>query len=173
MAQYFHREQSHFRLHRSSLFLGLLWAFGFAAGVIVHCTVGPLFSLWMPGIFRNPVSIVGLLCVTCFPYLFSAFAVYIGLRWLLYPVCFFKAVMFSVVSAGIWSQFGSAGWLAWLLIMFSDVLSLPFLFGYCFRHISGFRVFSTSEVLFTVSFLVLIGSVDYSCISPFLANLSF
>ena len=173
MAQYFHREQSNFRQLYSSTFLGLAWAFGFAAGLIVHCTVGPVFSLWMPGIMRSPVSIVGLLCVTCFPFLFSAFAVYIGMRWLLYPVCFGKALLFSAVSAGIWVQFGSAGWLAWLLIMFSDVVSLPLLFGYCSRHISGFRLFSASEVLFTVSCLILIGSVDYGCISPFLAKLSF
>ena len=173
MAQYFHREQPNLRKHRSSSFLGLVWAFGFAAGVIVHCILGPVFSPWMRGIFTKPVSIVSLLSVTCFPYLFSAFAVYIGHRWLLYPICFGRAAVFSLISSGVWAEFGSAGWLAWLLIMFSDLFSLPLLYRYSIRNISGFRSFSMSEFLFIGSCFIFIGSFEYCCISPFLAMLSF
>ena len=173
MVQYFHRERIIFRQRHFSLFLGLAWASGFAAGMILHCVIGSLFFPWMRGILFGPVSIVGLFCAACFPFLFSAFAVYMGLRWLLYPVCFGKAFVFSLISSAIWMHFGSSGWLAWLLIMFSDVISLPLLYRYWLRHISGFREFSVAEVLLSVSCFLVIGSVDYCCISPFLAILSF
>ena len=173
MVQYFHREQINRRQRRFPLLLGLVWASGFATGGFIHCVFGSVFFPWMRGIIFLPVSIVGLFCAACFPFLFSVFAVYLGLRWLLYPVCFGKALIFSLISSALWVHFGTAGWLAWLLIMFNDVISLPLLYRYWLRYISGLRPFSIVDVLLTVSCLLIIGSVDYYCISPFLATLSF
>lgn len=173
MVQYFHRIQPSFRQHISVWFLSLVWVSGLAAGAVVYFVVGPVFFHWMREILYGSVSIVGLFCVTCFPFLFSAFAVYIGLRWLIYPICFWKTMLVSMVSLALWVQFGSTGWLAWLLIMFSDVISLPFLYRYCLRNVSGNRSFSCPEFFATISILIFIGSVDYCCISPFLAMLSF
>ena len=173
MAQHFHRGQSAPRHHYSVFVLSFVWLCGLAVGVIVHCIAGSVFASLMRGILSESVSIFGLICVIVLPFLFSAFAVYIGLRWLLYPICFGKTMLVSLIASSVWVQFGSAGWLAWLLTMFSDMISLPLFYRYCLRHVSGFRSFSFSELVVTFSACIFIGSVDYCYISPFLAMLSF
>ena len=144
MAQHFHSGQSVPLYHRSGIFLSLVWLCGLAMGLIFHCIIGSVFASLMSGILSESVSIVGLVCVIILPFLLSAFAVYIDLRWLLYPICFGKTMLVSLIASSVWVQFGSAGWLAWLLTMFSDMISLPLLYRYCMRHVSGFSSFSSS-----------------------------
>lgn len=169
MAQLFHRE---IRNHHGQFFT-FIWFLGIVAGYVLHGIAGFTFQPWMRGIFSSSVSIVGLLRIAFLPFLFSAFAVFICLPGLLYPICFVKSLVFSAVSFGLWNSFGSAGWLVWLLLMFTDVMSLPVLYWYSRRYVSGLRSFSGAEFLMTSAVLALIGSIDYCYISPFLALLSF
>lgn len=162
-----------FRGHgiRYCAFLSLFWICGLISGVLTILLAGhPLFAL-MRGTDFFSVSIVGLLGSTSLPFLFSVFAVYIHKHWLLFPICFLKGLFFSFVSLLIWGSFDSAGWLVWRLLMFSDWASLPVLFLYWLRHISGKRSCSGYEVMLIASVYVLIASVDYCYISPFCAML--
>lgn len=171
MARLFHGDLLYFRQSCRSTILALFWISGLIAGAAAYFFAGHFLSSLMHGILSGSVSIVSLLCVTVLPFLFSAFAVYICEPRLLYPICFGKAFLFSVVSMAVWISFGSAGWLVRWLLMFSDLVSLPLLYLFWLRHISGQRSFSGLEILLVASACMLIGSVDYCCISPFVAML--
>lgn len=171
MARIFHHGLPDFWRKGSTTFLALSFLLGLVFGVAVFSAAGDSFLSLMRGILSGSVSIVGLLCVTFLPFLFSAFAVSISEPWLLLPVSFGKAFLFSLVSLGLLQGFGSAGWLVRWLLMFSDLVSLPLLYGFWQRHISGERRYCFAECFALLSFFFLIGSVDYCCISPFLADL--
>lgn len=154
-----------------SVALALFWICGILCGASLFLMAGSSNASLMRGLVSGSVSIVGLLGVTVLPFLISAYAVSISEPKLLFPVCFGKAFCFSYVSAGILWSFGSAGWLIRWLLMFSEFLTLPVLYGYWQRHISGKHPFSGMETGCILALLILIGSVDYRCISPFLAML--
>lgn len=152
----------------------VLLAFGFMLGLFAGCLI--FFSAesesasWMRAAADSRVSIVGLLSVILLPFLFSAFAVFIGQPWLLLPMAFCKAVSFSMVSLGLMVSFGSAGWLMRILLMFPDLLTLPLLFFFWLRCASGegLKVWSCLGCLMVA---LAIGSMDFYIISPFLAGL--
>lgn len=173
MARFFHQDLPLWWRKGSAVFLALFWTVGLLFGVSFFFFAGKIFSSLMLGVLYGSVSIVGLLCVTVLPFLFSAFAVYLSEPWLLLLVSFWKAFQFSFVSLSILSCFGSAGWLFRWLLMFSDLISLPVLFWYWSRYISGEQGFSCTESLLILSVCILIGSFDYGYVSPFLAELIY
>lgn len=153
--------------------------FVLAVSVFLGHFLGVCFSLCASSSFlsmmrmavSSPVSIVSLLSAILLPFLISAVAVYLDRPVLLLPVAFVKAFCFSWVGLGVLSYFGSAGWLIWFLLMFSDCCSLPVLYWYWRRHIRENSSFDWSVSILVLSILVLIGAFDYCFISPFLANI--
>ena len=95
----------------------------------------------MPLVLSSQLSIVGLCACALLPYLFSVFAVYLSLPWMLIPICFAKACSFAYISCGVYQVFGSGSWLVHWLLLFVDTMSIPVLYLYWLRHISGFRSF--------------------------------
>ena len=68
---------------------------GYSFGSIVSCFASPiLFQLMRTGAM-NGVSIVSVLPILLFPFLVSALAVFLRLKWLLLLVAFLKAFIFS------------------------------------------------------------------------------
>ena len=171
MIRVFHSDFYHRYGWSSTRFLALCFTAGLLSGASVFYVAGPPLLPLMRGILKDSMSIIGLLSVTFLPFLVSAFAVYICEPWLLYCVCFTKGLVFSFCSAAIMMAFGSAGWLFRWLLMFSELISLPFLYWFWQRHISSERGFSIAEFLSILCWLTLIGSVDYCCVTPFLAVL--
>ena len=171
MAYDFNYESIRFRRKLSVIFLALFWILGIALGIVYAAVCRSHVASLMRGFLSGTVSIVGLLCVSVIPFLFSAFAVLISKPRILFLVAFGKGFFFSFVSCGFLFSLGSAGWLFRLLLMFSDLVSMPVLFWYWQRHISGEACFSAVQSLFVASLLILIGSIDFCCVSPFLALL--
>ena len=149
----------------------IVWSAGLFFGTSIFRFSGSVSSSVMHGLLEDSVSIVSLFSVSFLPFLFSAFAVSIGLPWLLFPICFAKALCFSYVSAAIMTGFHCAGWLVRLLFMFNDLLSVPMLFLYGLRNIVHTGRIHLWELLMVFSALLLIGSIDYCFVSPFLAML--
>ena len=154
-----------------SVLLAMFWICGILFGASVFLFAGHHLFPLMRGIVSGSVSIVSLLCVTTLPFLFSACSVYVSKPALIFPVCFLKAVGFSYISAGILISYGSSGWLIRWLSMFSNFISLPLLFFFWQRHIGREHNISFLEVFVVLSVLIFIVSIDYCCISPFLAML--
>lgn len=160
-AKSFHRKDA-------SLVLAFFWLSGICFGGIIFLSADSHSLLWMRSVSATSVSIVNLLGVTLAPILVSIAAEYLRVLYLLYPVCFFKALQFSFVSCGLLCSFGSAGWLIRLLLLFHDVFSVPMLYFYWLRCLhKGGHDFSAGLAVFLLSAVFLIFSVDICYILPF------
>lgn len=137
---------------------------GFVAGV---CLFRGLFSVsWMRSFLSDSVSIVNLILFTFLPFLITAYAVFLKMPGLIFPIAFIKGFLFSVSALHITLYFVEIGCLARYILLFSDVMSLPLLFFFWRRHISGIHTCSGVEILFYFSLVSLICSIDYCLISP-------
>lgn len=156
-----------------TLFLAFSWLGGIFFGVWISCFAGgPLLSL-MRNAFVCDVSIFGLLLTATLPFLLSALAVLIsGPEWLL-PVSFVCGFLYGHVCLTAIRAFGLAGWLIRPILCFSISTAAPLTYLFWLRIIHQEQRFSKLEALSFLSFAVLIGSLDYSLISPFLADLLF
>lgn len=152
-------------------YLACFWLSGFLCGILVYLYAGRTLVSMMRSTLRVSVSIVGMLCVTTLPFLLSAFAVFLSKPALLLPICFGKAFLLAFVSIGMLQAFGSAGWLLRWILLFSDFVYVPLLYCFWLRHISGVRPLDSWETALMCSLGLLIGSVNFSVISPFLAGL--
>ena len=141
----------------------------FLGGVCSGLAEPVLFQL-MRTAAESRVSIVRLLPVILLPVIVSAFAVYIGLYWLLIPIAFSKAFLFSFLCSGILVLYPGSGPLFAILFLFVDVLSLPVLCWCWFRCIrsreAGLRALGPAVLL-----ILGIGILNDQVISPFLASL--
>ena len=171
MAQHFHRNKPAWWRKYSFLFLAFCWIAGLLSGASVYLAAGDSLNSLMRSAVMRPVSIVSLLCVTMFPFLISAFAVYISEPWLLLIVSFGDAFVLSFVSLGVVQCSGSAGWLVRWLLVFSASLASPLMYLYWLRHLTGRRRFDGLEAACVLCLCALIGSVDFRLVSPLLARL--
>ena len=171
MAFRFNYEISVLLRKASVILLALFWTVGIALGIWSAYTCGSNHIFLMRSVPFGTVSIVSLMCVSVFPFLLSAFTVFLSHSKALLAIALVKGFFFSYISACLLFGFGSGDWLMRLLLMFSNICCLPILFWYWMRHISGDVSFSPWLTLFVASMLFLIGSIDFCCVSPFLAML--
>ena len=142
--------------------------------------LGLFFGLWAvrytafdPSVLRasflnyTPISIIS---VALLPVLISVLAVFTEQSWLVLVVGFLKAFGFSYVSYLVTSGYGAAGWLIQFLVMFSDCLSLPFLWWFWCVLLKSERL--CGSLLFPAAIAATaIGILDFRVISPFLSTL--
>lgn len=153
------------------VYLGAVWTLGLLWGV--YCGFRWDMSLipLMHGCLYGSVSIVCVFCLICLPFMISLLASFWNARVLIYLIAFGKAFLFSFVSLGIFFSFGAAGWLAQLLLMFSEICSLPVLYWFWLDCLERGHGLSALEIFSLLSLLFLIASLDSSCVMPFLASL--
>lgn len=154
----------------STVLLAACWAGGFLSGGLFCVFCDHSFFSLMHRLPYCSVSIVGQILFPSLPFLFSAFAVFIAKPRLLLLIGFLKAFVFSLVSMSFVLSFGSSGWLLRLLLLFTDLCSMPLLFGYQRKCLHASAV-SGVELLAALSLLILIGSVDCGYVLPFLADM--
>ncbi len=155
----------------SAVVLAAVWIIGLGAGVLSAANASESYFLMMRRAALCPVSIVGCFAVACLPFLFAAFAVYISRPRLLYILCFGKAFLLASCFAAIAVSFGTAGWLARLLLQFSNVLLAPVLCWFCIRHIGGQADTLGKDLLICGAAALACGGLDYLLIAPFLARI--
>lgn len=151
-------------------FLAFFWLCGLCSGIMAFALADISFFPLMRSFSDCAVSIAGLLWATL-PFLISAAAVFLVAPWLVYPVCFAKAFLLSFLTCGIYSIFGSAGWLICMLILFGDLVTVPLLYGYWLYALSEKGLFRKTSVAFALSALLLVYSLEHRFISPFAAHL--
>ena len=148
--------------------LALSWFLGLSFGGWVFRTAGSDLPSLMLLACEGPLSIVGLLSSALLALLFSALAVYFSLPGLVLVPAFVKAFLISWFFCGIYSAFGSGGWLVCLLLMFTDLCSGVLLFAYSCRFISGDRRFFPEISCLCALAGCVIAAVDYSFVAPLL-----
>ena len=171
MVYFLHDKPLRFSRKGCNVFLAFCWFAGLICGILIYLSADETIAPLMLSAVSGSVSIVILLCVTAFPFLFSAIAVFLSLPWLLFLLSFAKAVCFSFVSIAVCEAWHCAGWLIRYLLLFSDCLTVPILYFLWLRYVSGKRRCSCAEMFAFFSAAVLIGSIDYCIITPFLARM--
>lgn len=149
--------------------LASAWVAGLILGAVFSLFAGD--TAWMRGVPFGSVSIVGVLASAVLPLFFSAFAVYVSAPYLLLPVVFCKAFLFSWCGVGIASVFGDAGWLICGLLLFTDISMLPVLWLFWLRCCRFAADRPMYDLIVPVAAALLVGSMNYSVISPFLAGI--
>ncbi len=154
-----------------AVILSLAFLAGLISGAYLSLFADPsVFSLMRMAASCH-VSIVGILAALLLPVAFSAFAIYTSCVQLLFFVAFIKAFTVSFLSTGFLLALGDSGWLLRMLLMFSDLASLPLLCWLWLHACSNGRT-SNLRCAAVVLFVACgIGYMDYYCVSPFLANL--
>ena len=117
------------------------------------------------------VSIVRLLSVTALPFLISALAVMLSCQWLVFVTAFAEGFAAFFTATGIICAFGGAGWLLWLFLCFTEVVSLPVLYWYFMCCLNKQEGLWQLQSLLAGALLFLAGSIDFCLIAPFLADL--
>ena len=151
-------------LHR--WFLALFWIAGLISGAILAMFLGDSYFPLMRIAASRSVSIVTLLLITCLPFLFSVLAVYISRPVLMPVIAFCKAAVFALVSAALCRSYGGAGWMVRSMVMFADIGTLPFLYGFWQRHMGGSSKLSLKDMNYVVAALLFCG-LDAYWIAPF------
>ena len=150
--------------------LACAWFIGLISGVLFSMSASGAFVSTLRTAPSSCVSFFGLLSAILLPLLSSAAAVYFSTPVLLFPTVFMKAFLVAWLGLGILAAFGSAGWLIRMLLMFSEILSLPLLWWYWQRILSGQRDRGLCTLI-ALLFALGIGCADYYLIAPFLVDL--
>lgn len=144
-------------------------------------SLGLIFGLWVIGYapvdlsyaedFFHRYTPVSMISISLFPVLVSFLVVFAERSWMLLVISFLKAFGFVYTSCLLTRGFGSAGWLIRLLVMFSDCISLPFLWWFWCQLLKGRQKISIPVVFSVFAAATAIGILDIQVISPFLSTL--
>ena len=145
--------------------LAYSWILGLISGLwVVHYADLSLPEIENSFRYYTPVSIFS---IALLPVLISALVVFAEQFWLLLPISFLKAFSFAYVSALVIGSYGPASWLVQLLLVFSDCISLPFLWLFWCRMLKSTHRITFSMVLPITLVAFSIGVLDFKVISPF------
>ena len=147
--------------------LAVCWFSGLLCGIFYFSVCdNSVISLMHRMVFCS-ASIVGLLSASFIPFLLTSFFVATSRIWAVFLVSFVKAFLFSFVSIGCLTTFGSGGWLLRYFLLFCDCAVLPAFFWYCMRYITA--PVRTRWIAATIAFagvIALITVLDYRIIAP-------
>lgn len=170
MGTSFHRFLTFFYRNFSVSVLAIVCLASLVLGTFLGIVSNDSYFLLMRMAASCRVSIVGLISTSFLPFLFSAFAVYIGKQKLIYLVVFLRMLLFAWGAVGTAVAFQTAGWLVHFLLQFTDILLLPVLCWFSLRQLTEAGVLRKDLSLCTATFL-LVGSLDFCVVSPFLVML--
>lgn len=159
------------RSSRRRILIAILWILGLFLGMFCAVYAGDSLSSLMLGLPELPMSIVGLLCGMLMPFLLIAFALAFQLPWLLYMISFGKSFAFGFCAAGLQIAFGSAGWLARCVWMFTDLCATPLILFCTLQAISSVQNMDFFKLWLIPALILLILWVDHSFILPFGARI--
>ena len=151
--------------------LSVGWIFGLLSGWYAAIKMQPSLvssAVELVGYFRMPFFKV---LSVCLPFLFSAIAVYCSVPGLILLISVLKAIFFAFCCCYLEYFFGSCSWLLRLLLLFSDICSIPVVFFYWLRHFEGNIHFSLQEHLWLSVFLMIVLGIDYFIVTPYAVEL--
>ncbi len=144
---------------------------GCLSGIYFAANADVTYLLMMRAVPGASVSIAGAFAAALLPFLIAAFAAFLSMPYLVFPVCFCKAFLYGACSWGVWVNYGGAAWLVGGLLQFGNLCLIPLLCWYSLR-VAADAVRSLGRD-FQVCCLAaaVVGIVDYCIVSPFLAML--
>lgn len=151
----------------SSILLMIAWVAGLLLGGVVAAVSQETLSEAFRTASLSGSTLSGIVLPSLLPFLLSALAVYFSAPKFLTFICGVKAFSFAFCGFGLCFVYGQCSWLIRLLLMFTDVFSLPILYFYWTRYSSGERRPSWITNICIFCILLVISSIDHCFISPF------
>lgn len=170
MARFLHGDSALLRRKYASPVLAFFWISGLMSGVFLFFAADRPIHPQLHLAAGSPVSFPALMGIALLPLLICALAVYLDQHWMIFVCAFGKALLFSHVSVGIWTAFGSAGWLVRLLFLFSDTMMCGLWYLFWLSCLHGTHR-SPVRWMPVFSGAVLITGADYWIISPLLLRI--
>lgn len=153
-------------------FLSFIWCVAFGMGVILSLTNQETASIVFRAASGRGSSIsLGVTLLT--PLLISAVAIRISVPVKVLPLAFLKGAAYGYCLASSVVTFGNSGWLAFLLLTFSQSFAVVPLLWFWFIAISQDNEFPRKELLVCFLALLIFGVFDYFYISAVLECLIF
>lgn len=151
----------------------VLWCLGIFAGsyLVLHSDASFISLMRRPSI--QSVSIVGRYFLLILPFIISVIAMHLHLRFVFFLMAFSKAFLFSYSCCFLIAIFGSAGWLFQFLILFFDLITIPFLILFWTRNVTTDAHRMHRDLTLYLIFLLIILCVDYFAILPFATKLLY
>lgn len=152
------------------LMLTFLWAVGFLCGCYCAACADNLASL-MRACCDADVSIVGLFFVPFFPFLISAVAVYCSAPLIICLTGLCKAFLLGFCVCAVYFCFSGGGWLVCLLLLFTDIVTVPALFLFQFRAVCGTWKRTCRDGILALAWFAAVTAVDRIWIVPLLREI--
>ena len=152
------------------MLLAFLWVVGFICGCLCAAGADNVASL-MRACCVAGVSIVGLFLVPFLPFLITAAAVYFSAPFLVYLTGFCKAFLLGFCVCAVHSGFAEGGWLVSMLLLFTDMLTIPVLFWFqrCAVCNPGKGIIKCGALAFV--WFAAVSAVDFFWIVPLLRDI--
>ena len=159
------------KCNRHDIVLAFLWVLGLLVGMLF----GHFSTEWFDAFFHQSalqhISLPGIAVVQLLPLLLSAMCVLVRRPGFLLILLFADAVSCGFNIYGITAAFGSAAWLVYEMLCFSDTITAILLLWLSVRQFSGRKYYFEKDLVKCLIISLVIGTVDISCISPFLVTL--
>ena len=152
------------------MLLALLWCIGLICGISLAACTDTIASL-MRACCDAGVSIVGLFFVPFVPFLISAIAVYCSIPLFIYVSGLAKSFLFGFCTCAVLAAFSDGGWLTCLLLLFTDLLTIPVLYLFQLRCLRDGVKDILSRGVYTVAWFAVVSSADYLWIAPLLRDI--
>ncbi len=140
-------------------------------GVLISYTSDSFLPHLMHRTIASPVTIVGLVSVTFFPFLITAIATFLSKTYLFFLLAFFKCFSFAFVRSCVYISFPQAGWLVGTLLLLSDSIVVMLLHWFWIRHLHSIRDTAIKDMIFCLAVTFAMCIIDYRWVLPFLMNL--
>lgn len=152
--------------HKNKILMYFAWLVGMLVGFLFAFGNEASARLVMSPVIFSRSSYFGLISVLILPYIISAFVLLLSRPLWLVPIVFLRAFTFGFVYFIVSFAYQEAGWIARILIMFADsisvVLWLWFILGHPTDKSSKMEI---TLLLFSLVSIV-VGVIDYCFISP-------
>ena len=152
------------------MILSFLWCFGFCCGGFTAARADNLASLMLT-CCNSGVSIVGLFFVPFLPFLISAAAIYCSAPLILFLTGFCKSFLLGFCVTAVYLVFSAGGWLICLLLLFTDLLSVPALLRFQLACFGGNNRRLLRNGICTLLWFLAVAAADHIWVLPLLREI--
>ena len=146
----------------------LFWLAGFLSGIFFSL-LNPAFAVCFDHLLLEPQTLFGSLVTLFFPLALSFLLR--SMPWMYHLFAFVKSFALGYCIGLCLIQFGNIGWLAALLLLFSDISFQPWLYFFWFSHIDGSLNNFKRHVAVSLTAALVISFFDCFIVSPYLISL--
>ncbi len=150
------------RVYRALIFS---WLLGFVSGAlgrwVCHFQISTTFDFLSGFRFSSFLPILDVLLSLAISWGFSS-------RGLI-CLAFIRSATFSWAAVGLRCSFGSAGWLLWPMLLYSELLFFPFLFLFWLRLLS--EQWGRLDLFLCLTVAAIVSLTDFWLVMPFVAFL--